>query len=287
MAAIYDREFKSYFINISGYLFIALILAAAGIFTAATNLFGRYPNFELVLSKISLFYIFFIPILTMRSITDERRLRTDQLLYSLPMPLPSVVLGKYLAMISILLIPCLVLCIYPLILSRFGTVFFLTVYVSIAGYYLLGCAMIAIGMFMSSLTDNQVISFILAVAVFAAFALIPGLSTLIPSSALASLLAFSCIVVLIALAAWMMARSAAASAVIAIILELPLLIVFKLNPTAFEGLFQRFAGSLSLFQRLENFTEGIFDLASVIYYLSICVIFVFFTVQSMDKRRWS
>ena len=124
-------------------------------------------------------------------------------------------------------------------------------------------------------------------AVFAAFALAPGLSSLIPSTALASLLAFSCVVALIAFAAWMMSHNIYASVILGAILELPLLLVFKLNTPAFEGLFQRFAGTLSLFQRLENFTGGIFDIGCVVYYLSICAVFVFFTVQSMDKRRWS
>ena len=287
MTAIYKREFKSYFTNITGYLVIALILLAAGIFCAALNLFSRYPNFELVITSISMFLIVFIPILTMRSITEERRLRTDQLLYSLPMSLSNVVLGKYFAMISVLLIPCLILCLYPIVLSMFGTVFFATAYSTMIGYFLLGCAMVAIGMFMSSLTDNQVISFILAVVVFAAFAIIPSLASLIPATPYASLLAFSAIVAIIAVISWFMARNVLASVVLAAVLEAPLIVVYSLNSVAFEGLFQSLANSLSMFVRLNNFSEGIFDITSLVYYLSLCVIFVFFTIQSMDKRRWS
>lgn len=287
MTAIYKREFKSYFTNITGYLFIALILLAAGVFCAVLNLFSRFPNFEIVLANIATFFIFFIPILTMRSIADERRLRTDQLLYSLPMSLSTVVLGKYFAMVSVLLIPCLILCLYPVVLSMFGTVFFTSIYSTMVGYFLLGCAMIAIGMFMSSLTDNQVISFILAVVVFAAFAFIPSLASLLPATPYASLLAFSVLVLIIAAISWLLARNILASVVLAAVLEAPLIIVYSVNSVAFEGLFQSLADSLSMFVRLNAFAEGMFDITSIVYFLSLCVIFVFFTIQSMDKRRWS
>ncbi len=287
MTAIFKREFKSYFTNITGYLFIALLLLFTGFFCFLYNLVSRYPNFEIAISNVSSFLILLVPILTMRSITDERRLRTDQLLYSLPLSLSHVVLGKYLAMISILLVPCAILCLYPVVLSMFGTVFFTTIYSTMIGFFLQGCAMIAIGMFMSSLTDNQVISFILAMVVFTFFAVLPSLGSMIPATPYASLLALSVIVVAIAVISWFMARNVLASVVLAAVLEAPLVIIYSANNVAFEGLFQKLAESLSLFSRLGNFSEGIFDITSIVYYLSLCVIFVFFTIQSMDKRRWS
>ena len=287
MTAIFKREFKSYFTNITGYLFIALLLLFTGFFCFLYNLVNRYPNFEIAISNVSSFLILLVPILTMRSITDERRLRTDQLLYSLPLSLSHVVLGKYLAMISILLVPCAILCLYPVVLSMFGTVFFTTIYSTMIGFFLQGCAMIAIGMFMSSLTDNQVISFILAMVVFTFFAILPSLGSMIPATPYASLLALSVIVVAIAVISWFMARNVLASVVLAAVLEAPLVIIYSANNVAFEGLFQKLAESLSLFSRLGNFSEGIFDITSIVYYLSLCVIFVFFTIQSMDKRRWS
>lgn len=287
MKAIFKREFKSHFISVTGFIFIAIMLLFAGLVSTFYNLVAGYPNFEMALFIGSYAFIFLVPVLTMRSIAGERRWRTDQLLYSLPLSMSKIVLGKYLAMVCVLLLPCLILCLYPVILSLFGTIVFTTAYGTMIGLFLLGCAMLAIGMFMSSLIDSPGVSYILAVAAFGVFLALSLIAGFLPATPFASLLAFSVIAAIIAVVSWVMARNVFASVVLAVVLEAPLIIVYKMNSVAFEGLFKRFADSLSLFTRLSDFSEGIFDITTLVYYLSLVVVFVFFTVQSMDKRRWS
>lgn len=112
-----------------------------------------------------LILVFTIPILTMKIVADERRLKTDQLILTSPISVGKTVVGKFLALVTIYLIPVLIMCVYPLILSRFGEVSFRLAYTNILGLFLYGCAFIAIGVFISSITESQVISAILSIVI--------------------------------------------------------------------------------------------------------------------------
>ena len=118
MIAVFRRELNGYFKSMMGYLFSAFVLIFAGIYTMVYNLSGYTAHFERVLSSISFLYLIAVPILTMRSVAEEKKQKTDQLLYSLPISLSSVVVGKYLAMLVVLLVPTAIMGLYPLILSH-------------------------------------------------------------------------------------------------------------------------------------------------------------------------
>ena len=154
MLAIYRKELKNYFINMTGYIFIGFMLVVTGIFTTLINLISTYPSFENVLSNITIVFLLIIPILTMRSVAEERHSKTDQLLYSLPVSVTQVVLAKYLAMFTVFLIPVGIIALYPLILSIFGTVYLGTAYGALLGFTLLGGVLIAIGYEVDSVTDT-------------------------------------------------------------------------------------------------------------------------------------
>ena len=117
MIAILKREIKSYFCSVTGYMFCAFMLLFAGIYTVTINIESSYANFEYVLSNMDFIYIIIIPVLTMRVISEERKQRTDTLLYSLPVSMTKVVVAKYLAMLSVLLVPVVIMGFYPLVLS--------------------------------------------------------------------------------------------------------------------------------------------------------------------------
>ena len=144
MFAIYKKELKNYFINMTGYIFISFMLIITGIFTTIINLMSTYPSFETVLSNITIVFLLIVPILTMRSVAEERHSKTDQLLYSLPVSVTQIVIAKFLAMVTVFLIPIAVMCCYPLILSIFGVVHFGTAYASLFGFMLLGATLIAV-----------------------------------------------------------------------------------------------------------------------------------------------
>lgn len=287
MGAVYKKEFKAFFSNMTGYVFIAFILLFAGIFVSITNLRGGYPNFEYSLGSISFTFLFVVPILTMRVLAEEKHSRTDQLLYSLPISVPQIILGKYLAMLTIFAIPCAVMLLFPIILSFYGTVAIVTAYSAIFGFFMLGAALIAIGMFMSSLTESQIISAVLSFGALLVIYLMSNISSLIPSTAAASYISFAVLILALALIVYVMTKNYWAAFSVAAALEIVLSVVYFTKTSIFEGAIGKLLSSLALYGRLDNFIYGIFDITSVIYYLTVIVIFVFFSIQSVEKRRWS
>lgn len=287
MSAIYKRELRSYFCGMTGPIFAAFLLLITGIFVTALNFTSGYPGMEAALSSVIFIFLLVVPIITMRSFSEDIHARTDQLLYSLPMKLSSVVFAKYFAMVTVLFLPVAVMCLYPLILSFYGTVNFSAAYGAILGFFALGCALIAIGMFLSSLTESQVIAAVLTFAVFILMYLMTGLSTLIPETSGASLAAFLLCAVAVALILYALTKNTTVSVGAGAVLALGISAFYLVNRSAFEGAFHDLLSGLTLFDRFSNFANGIFDLASLVYYISVAGLFVFFTVQSMEKKRWA
>ena len=155
MTAVFKHELRMYFRSLTAYVFGAFLLAFTGIGAMLYNIQAAVSNFEFVLSFCSLVFVVIVPILTMRVIAEERKQRTDQLLYSLPVTTTQVIIGKYLALLVIYAIPLAIISIYPMIFAQFGDVYLLTSYGSILAFFVMGAALIAVGVFISSLTDNQ------------------------------------------------------------------------------------------------------------------------------------
>ena len=287
MRAIYKKELKSYFTNMIGYIFVAFILLITGIFATAQSFIGHYPAFEVILGSVTFVMMLVVPILTMRVMAEERNTKTDQLLYSLPVSVSQVIFAKFFAMCTVLLIPIGVMMLYPIVLSLYGAVNFLSAYTGIFGFFLLGAALIAIGMFMSSLTESQIISAVISFGAFLVIYLMRGLSSLIPNTAVASYIGFAVLVLAFVVIVYMMTKNYWLCFGIAAVLELVLSIFYFVKRTSFVGMFPSFMTWLSLFDRLDNMLFGIFDLTSVVYYFSVIVLFVFFSIQSVEKRRWS
>ena len=284
MTAIYQRELRSYFHGMTGYVFIAFLLVFAGIYTMFYNLSSGYPNFEYVLQAMTIIFLIAIPVLTMRVIAEERRQKTDQLLYTLPLGMTRVVLGKYLAMITVVAVPCVVMAFYPLLLSTFGTVSFPTAYGALVGFFLLSAALSAIGLLISSLTENQAVA---AGVCFGVMLLLYFMSSFVPSSAGASLGALLVTILVLAVLVRVFTKSSAAALLVGVLGEGCLLGAYLAASDAFAGLFGRVVDGLSVFTRFDTFAEGMFDWTAVIYYLSIIAVALFLAVQTMEKRRWS
>ena len=155
MKAVFRHELSSYFTGLSGCVFGAFLLLFAGIYTMAYNIRAAVSNFEYVLSSMSFIFLIIVPILTMRVFAEEKRQKTDQLLYSLPLTMTEVVIGKYLAMLVVFLIPLCIIGIYPAVLSHFGKVNLAAAYGAIVGFFFLGAALLAVGAFISSVTESQ------------------------------------------------------------------------------------------------------------------------------------
>ncbi len=287
MTAIYQRELRSYFHGMTGYVFIAFLLLFSGIYTMFYNLSSGYPNFEYVLQAMTIIFLIAIPILTMRVIAEERRQKTDQLLYTLPVGMTRLVLGKYLAMVTVVAAPCVVMAFYPLLLSTFGTVSLTTAYGALVGFFLLSAALSAIGLLISSLTENQAVAAGLCFGVMLLLYFMSDLSSFVPSSAGASLCALLVTVLVIAVLVRVFTRSAPAAILTGLVGEAILFVTYLAASDSFSGLFGRVVDGLSVFARFSTFVDGMFDWTAVIYYLSIIAVALFLAVQSMEKRRWS
>ena len=193
MIAVYKKELRSYFTNAIAWVFMAFFLALAGLFFFSYNLAGGSLDFSVVYSGIEIFFVLLlIPVLTMKSMAEEKHQKTDQLLYTSPVSIGKIVTGKYLALVSLFAIVMLFISMYPVILQNLAnassadgaayTVNYAVSYGSTLGFFLLGCAYIAIGVFISSLTESQVIAAV-AIGVLNIFTIMmSGIANMLPSN---------------------------------------------------------------------------------------------------------
>ena len=182
MLAIYKRELKSYFRSFIGLLFIAVTLFFLGLYFTVYNLLNGYPYFAYSVSSVIFLFMLSVPILTMRILAEEKRSKTDQLILTAPVSVGAVVMGKFLALVTIFLIPTLIACVYPLIMANFGSVPMGEAYLSILAFFLFGTASIAVGVFISSLTESQVIAAVLSFAVLFLGYMMPSICSIISST---------------------------------------------------------------------------------------------------------
>lgn len=234
MCAIYKRELRSYFTSMTGYVFVAALVFFTGIYFMAYNIYNGYPRFSYALMSLMTILMFTIPILTMRSMAEDRRARTDQLLLTAPVSLSSVVMGKYLAMVTVFLVPVALAAFCPLIIAANGQAYLKSDYAALLAFFLMGCVFLAIGMFLSALTESQIIAAVGTFAVLLILFLWDSLTGFLPDKLGDVLSAFS-----------------------------------------FTGVFQNFA------------QYDVFDVSGLILYLSMAFLFVFLTVQALQKRRWN
>ncbi len=235
MKAIYKREVKAYFHSFLGTLFIGVILFLMGIYFSVYNLFMGYPYIGYALSAIVFLFLIGIPILSMRILAEERHQKTDQLILTAPVSVSGIVMGKFLALATVFAIPVAVISIYPLILSLFGTVPFGETYLALLGFFLYGLACIAIGIFISSLTESQVIAAVITFGVLFLGYVMSGICNMISTTG---------------------------------------------------NLLTEILSTFDMISRFDGFFNGSMQLSGILYFLTIIVLFLVFTVQSIQKRRY-
>lgn len=288
MTAVYKRELRTYFQSMTGPVFIAFLLAFTGIYFVAYNLSAGYPYFSYTLSGSLIVFLVGIPLITMRSFSEERRSRTDQLLLTAPVSLFRIVMGKYLAMITVIAIPNVIFCIYPLIIRSQGTAYLTVDYISIFVFFLLGCVYAAIGMFISALTESQMIAFISTFGILLVLYLWDGILSLLPSSAISGLAGVVVILAAVVFYIYHMTDNITLAGIIGVAGTAAAVILYILRPGLFENLLSTLLGRLALANVFTDITaNSIVDVTGIVLYLSIIAVFVFLTVQTVQKRRWS
>ena len=287
MLAIYKKEIRSYLTSMTGYIFMFFILIMTGIYFTAYNLQGAYPVFGITLSSVTFIFLIAVPILTMRVLAEEKKQKTDQLLLTAPVSVGQIIVGKFLALTTIYLIPMAVISLYPLIMKSFGYVSLPMAYTAVFGFLLLGMSNIAVGMFLSSVTESQVIAAVLSFLILFACYMAESIGSFFESDALTALITFAVLILLAAIIIYNIIKNVFMSLIIGCVEEIVLFVVYLINSSVFEGAVQDFFGIFNINSHLTDFVNGIFDLTGIVYFLSVVAVFLFLSMQSLIKRRWS
>lgn len=287
MIAVWKHELRLYFHSLTAYMFGAFLLAFIGIGSMLYNLQAAVSNFEYVLSFGCLVFVVIVPILTMRVIAEERKQKTDQLLYSLPITTTQVIIGKYLSLLTVFLIPLCIISLYPLIFSQFGDVYLLTSYGSIIAFFIMGTALLALGLFISSLTDNQGFAAGIGIAVILLNYYSVNLSEYLSSTAFGSVVTICVMILVLGMVTRHLTKNETLAYGIGFALFALTIAVFYMDPTKFEGLLPKIMTQLSLFERFYSFVNGVFDMTAIVYYVTFAIFFLFLSVQSLEKRRYN
>lgn len=287
MIAVLKHELTNYFHSLTTYVFGGILLLCVGVGAMIYNIQQAFANFEFVLSFICLAFVVIVPILTMRIIAEEKKLKTDQLLYSLPISTFQVVAGKYLALLIVYLIPLGIVSLYPLIFAQYGELYLMTSYGSILAFFLLGAALIAIGTFISSLTENQGfaagITMLLILFNYYSVSLAEHLS----ATAMGSLITIAVLALLLGVVIRYLTKNDNLAYGVSCVLIVATGIFYFVDSSKFEGLLPDIMTRLSLFERFYVFVNGVFDMTAVVYYITVIVFFLFLSVQSLEKRRYN
>lgn len=266
MTAVWKHELRSCVHSLSAWLYCAFMLAFVGVGAMLYNIQAAVANFEYVLSFVCIGLVFIVPVLTMRSLAEERKQKTDQLLYSLPL---------------------VIIAFYPLVFSQYGEVYLLTSYGSLLAFFLLGAALIAIGMFISSLTENQGFAAGIGIVTLLLNYYSVSLAEQVSATALGS---FAVLLVL-ALLLGVLIRHLTGSETVGFGVSIALMavcgVVYFIDSSKFEGLVPDIMTKLSLFQRFTPFVNGVFDVTALVYDLTVIAFFLFLSVRSLEKRRYN
>lgn len=287
MLAIYKKELRAYFNSIIGWLFIAFFLAFIGIYFFLDNLYYGYTHFGYSLYSVGLIFILLVPMITMRIIAEENKQKTDQLLLTSPVSVEKIIMGKYLAVISVFGVVMLITCTYPLIMSLYGEVNFAMNYAAIGGFFLMGCAYLALGTFISAVTDSQALAAVATFIVVLISYLMEGIASLFSTSARTAWLVFAFLLLLAAVLTWIMMKSKIVTGAFLVISQGAIAAVYFLKPTLLEGSIVNVFDWFSVEARYDDFVNGILNVADVVYYITFVVLFISLTVQAMKKKRWN
>lgn len=234
MSAIIKRELLSYFSSAIGYIILAAFYVFGGFYFYMSALMSNTTDLSYTFSSLFIILIFIIPILTMRLFSEEKKQKTDQALLTAPVSLTTIALGKYLAALLMYTFCIAITLVYAVVIAFFNAPSWETVLCNFLGLFLLGAALIAIGMFLSSITENQIVAAISGIVVGVFILFIDTIAQAVSVEFLSSMLK-----------------------------------------------------KISFTSHYNNFTLGIIGLKDVVFFVSICFLFVFLTVRVFEKKRWS
>jgi ABC-2 type transport system permease protein len=287
MLAIFNKELKSYFYSATGYVFMGVFLLICGVFFANYNLLPSSPYYSNVLSSMLFTFLILVPVITMKLIAEEKHQKTDQLLLTAPLNTYEIVIGKYLASVALFFITLLITVLYPLILTMYGAVPAGEIAATYVGFALLGTSLIAIGLFVSSLTENQVVSAVASFGILLIIWLMDWIQKGLPATKNSGIVFAVILTICIVLWVYLKTKNLIVSVITAVLGAGVIIGVYIKNSNLYEGFVPRFFDWFSLLNRFENFAMGVLDVSSIVYYITFSIAFVYLTVQMLEKRKWN
>lgn len=295
MLSIYKKELKTYFSTMTGYAFVAFLSLVIGLVFYMINVDNANPyiGYSLNHAYVSIIFMVLVPVITMKIFADERHSKTDQMLFTAPITIEKIVVGKFLAVVTVFTLPVLAVLLYPLIMADYGDIPLGASYSAIIGFYLMGVAFFSIGVFVSSITENQVISAVVTFAILLFSFMLQYFTGVFSENAITSVVGICIIIAIVGIIYYFVIRNSVDKALIyagvftALGIAITILL-YTIKSSLFDGLIQDIMLRLSLSNMYWHYFETeVIDLGSIVYFLSITAFFVFLTVQSIQKRRWS
>lgn len=287
MTAIFLREFKGYFNSMLGWVLTGVMLLFGGLYFTAVNLQGGYTDLSYTLYSFIIVLLIFVPLLCMRSFAEEKRSRTDQLLLTSPVSIPGIVMGKYLSLLAMFAVPLGVYALYPLLMKALGAANFTASYSGLLAYFFLGAALIAVCMYLSTLTENQIVAALSGFGVLLVCYLMPAIQTLFTAGSSLALVVFAIILGAASLIIGLRSRSLVLGGGVFAVGCIALAVLFSVRSAALTTAFSAVLGALALFEPFLNFVNGLFDVTALVYYAGVAGLFLFLTGQALEKRRWN
>ncbi len=285
MTAILRRELHSYAVSLTGPVAAAVMLFVAGLMFRYINLHNGYATFAYAISNSGIIFYIVVPVLSMRVFAEERRQKTDQLLFTAPVTLLDIVLGKYLALVIVFALPVLVMALYPLIIAHFGQGPFLIDYASLLAFYLEGCAYLAIGMLLSTLTENVILAAIGSILFVFATQMIHNVYSLFSGGGLASLVFFVGFSALLGILVYLMTGFYYVSILVTAAGAIACFALFMVNDEWFTGKIEWILGGLDFYSRTIDFYQGSLAIGNYVYFLSVAVSGLALTMLSVRRRQ--
>lgn len=287
MTAIFKREFKSSFTGMIGWVIAAVSLFFLGLYFTNRNLLYASSDFASVLYTMTMILLFLLPAISMRSFAEERKNKTDQLLLTSPVSIPAIVAGKFLAELAVFALPLAAAVVMPLLLQAFGTVSLVAAYSALLGYLLLGGACLAVGTWISALTENQILAYLATFGALLVAYLMNGIQTMFTTGNLLAFIVFMIVLLVASVLVGVICKRLAAGAIVFCAGAVVLFVLFQLRPAWLLTAFNAVLSALALFEPFKDIVGGMFSIPAIVYYLSVMGLFLFLTGQALARRRWN
>lgn len=287
MTAIFKREFKSCFTGMIGWVIAAVSLFFLGLYFTNRNLLYASSDFASVLYTMTMILLFLLPAISMRSFAEERKNKTDQLLLTSPVSIPAIVAGKFLAELAVFALPLAAAVVMPLLLQAFGTVSLVAAYSALLGYLLLGGACLAVGTWISALTENQILAYLATFGALLVAYLMNGIQTMFTTGNLLAFIVFMIVLLVASVLVGVLCKRLAAGAIAFCAGAVVLFVLFQLRPAWLLTAFNAVLSALALFEPFKDIVGGMFSIPAIVYYLSVMGLFLFLTGQALARRRWN